>query len=116
MRAGGHASVVPAQWLRTGLLLLHPASLSAWNVFRRRATGYPLDEEMSVWFASAEDDMLSERDRMPGAPQVPPEVLREYAMLADGERGALIGPRGDLVWMCAPRWDSDPVFSSMIGG
>ncbi|MGH3950415.1 MAG: glycoside hydrolase family 15 protein, partial [Pseudonocardiaceae bacterium] len=60
--------------------------------------------------------MLSERDRMPGAPQVPPEVLREYAMLADGERGALIGPRGDLVWMCAPRWDSDPVFSSMIGG
>ena len=37
-------------------------------------------------------------------------------MLADGERGALIGPRGDLVWMCAPRWDSDAVFSSLIGG
>ncbi|MGH8154149.1 MAG: glycoside hydrolase family 15 protein, partial [Rhodanobacteraceae bacterium] len=46
----------------------------------------------------------------------PPNVLREYALLADGERGALIGPRGDIVWMCAPRWDSDAVFSSLIGG
>ncbi len=43
-------------------------------------------------------------------------MLRDYALLADGERGALIGPRGDLVWMCAPTWDSDAVFSSLIGG
>ncbi|MGH3721264.1 MAG: glycoside hydrolase family 15 protein [Pseudonocardiaceae bacterium] len=46
----------------------------------------------------------------------PPHVLREYALLADGQRGALVGPRGDVVWMCAPRWDSDGVFSSLIGG
>lgn len=46
----------------------------------------------------------------------PPHVLREYALLADGERGALVGPRGDVVWMCAPRWDSDGVFSCLIGG
>ncbi|MDQ6839618.1 MAG: DUF5911 domain-containing protein, partial [Actinomycetota bacterium] len=46
----------------------------------------------------------------------PPHVLREYALLADGERGILVGPRGDFVWMCAPRWDSDAVFSSLIGG
>ncbi len=46
----------------------------------------------------------------------PPHVLREYALLADGERGALIGPRGDIAWMCAPRWDSDGVFSSLVGG
>jgi GH15 family glucan-1,4-alpha-glucosidase len=45
-----------------------------------------------------------------------PHVLREYAVLADGERGALVGPHGDIVWMCAPRWDSDAVFSSLIGG
>jgi len=45
-----------------------------------------------------------------------PHVLREYALIADGERGALIGPRGDLAWMCAPRWDSDAVFSALIGG
>lgn len=46
----------------------------------------------------------------------PPHVLREYALLADGERGALIGPRGDIAWMCTPRWDSDAVFSSLVGG
>ncbi|OCB26309.1 glycoside hydrolase [Mycobacterium malmoense] len=45
-----------------------------------------------------------------------PRVLREYALLADGERGALIGPQGDVAWMCAPRWDSDAVFSNLIGG
>ena len=43
-------------------------------------------------------------------------MLREYALLADGERGVLVGPRGDFVWMCFPRWDSDAVFSSLIGG
>lgn len=46
----------------------------------------------------------------------PPQSLREYALLADGYRGALIGPRGDVVWLCAPRWDSPAVFSSLIGG
>jgi GH15 family glucan-1,4-alpha-glucosidase len=45
-----------------------------------------------------------------------PHVLREYALVADGERGGLIGPHGELTWMCAPRWDSDAVFSAMIGG
>lgn len=49
------------------------------------------------------------------AHEFPPHVLREYALLADGERGALMGPRGDLSWMCAPRWDSDAVFASLIG-
>lgn len=45
-----------------------------------------------------------------------PHVLRDYALLADGERGALVGPRGDLAWMCAPRWDSDAVFCALLGG
>jgi hypothetical protein len=47
---------------------------------------------------------------------VRPHVLREYALVADGERGALTGPDGHIVWMCAPRWDSEPVFSGLIGG
>lgn len=46
----------------------------------------------------------------------PPHVLREYALLADGERGALVGPHGDFAWMCAPGWSSDAVFSALIGG
>src|SRR4051794_12603757 len=48
--------------------------------------------------------------------QFPPRVLREYSFIADGERGALIGPRGDIAWMCAPRWHDDAVFSTLIGG
>jgi GH15 family glucan-1,4-alpha-glucosidase len=45
-----------------------------------------------------------------------PHVLREYSVLADGERGAVVGPRGDFAWMCFPRWDSDACFASLIGG
>jgi alpha,alpha-trehalase len=49
-------------------------------------------------------------------PRFHPHVLRDYALIADGERGALVSPRGDIVWMCAPRWDSDAIFSALIGG
>jgi hypothetical protein len=45
-----------------------------------------------------------------------PHVLRDYAFIADGERGALVGPEGDIAWMCFPGWDSDGVFSELIGG
>ena len=45
-----------------------------------------------------------------------PHILREYALLADGERGVLVGPRGDYAWMCFPRWDSDACFATLIGG
>lgn len=55
---------------------------------------------------------------MRGAPATPfpPHVLREYAVIADGERGGLIGPHGELVWMCVPRWHHDAVFAALIGG
>jgi hypothetical protein len=46
----------------------------------------------------------------------PPQVLGDYALLADGERGVLVGPRGDFAWMCVPRRDSDAMFSSQIEG
>ncbi|HEY2793014.1 MAG TPA: glycoside hydrolase family 15 protein, partial [Micromonosporaceae bacterium] len=45
-----------------------------------------------------------------------PRVLREYAMIADGRRGAIVGPAGDIAWLCAPRWDSDALFNTLIGG
>ncbi len=45
-----------------------------------------------------------------------PRVLREYAFIADGERGALIGPDGTMTWLCAPRWDSPAIFAQMLGG
>ncbi|MFF9408082.1 glycoside hydrolase family 15 protein [Streptomyces anandii] len=46
----------------------------------------------------------------------PPWALRGYAVLADGERGAVVDPQGRIVWLCAPRWHSDAVFSALIGG
>ncbi len=45
-----------------------------------------------------------------------PHVLREYAVIADGLRGAVVGPRGDLAWLCFPSWESSTVFDSLVGG
>jgi GH15 family glucan-1,4-alpha-glucosidase len=45
-----------------------------------------------------------------------PRVLREYSFIADGERGAVIGPDGAIVWLCMPGWDSPAVFSGLLGG
>ena len=50
------------------------------------------------------------------AEQFPMQALREYALLADGERGVVVGPRGELAWMCAPRWHDPAVLATMIGG
>jgi alpha,alpha-trehalase len=49
-------------------------------------------------------------------PTVSPHALREYALIADGERGAVIGPHGEFAWMCFPFWDSDALFATLIGG
>ncbi|HEX4722046.1 MAG TPA: glycoside hydrolase family 15 protein [Pseudonocardiaceae bacterium] len=46
----------------------------------------------------------------------PPHVLREYALIADGQRGALCGPHGDLAWLCVPNWDDDAVLAGLVGG
>jgi hypothetical protein len=55
-------------------------------------------------------------ERTPAAEQLQPHALREYALLADGERGAVLGPRGDIAWLCVPRWDSPSVFAGLVGG
>ena len=52
-----------------------------------------------------------------GAGDLPtPRVLREYALVADGERGAVSGPDGSIAWLCVPRWDSPAAFSGLLGG
>ncbi|MCF2437441.1 DUF5911 domain-containing protein [Streptomyces thinghirensis] len=30
--------------------------------------------------------------------------------------GAVLDPRGRIVWLCAPRWHDDAVFAALIGG
>ncbi len=52
----------------------------------------------------------------PGAHAYLPQSLREYALLADGERGALVGPHGDICWLCVPSWHDGAVFTTLIGG
>ena len=52
------------------------------------------------------------RERVPNAPH----TLRDYSLIADGRRGAIIGPRGDIAWLCFPRWDSPSVFDTLLGG
>ena len=47
---------------------------------------------------------------------ISPEALRQYAFLGDGERGALVGPKGEIVWLCFPRWHSPALLSSLLGG
>ncbi len=44
-----------------------------------------------------------------------PHVLRQYSLIADGHRGALIGPHGDIAWLCFPTWHDPAVFSGLIG-
>ncbi|MBV9923145.1 MAG: glycoside hydrolase family 15 protein [Pseudonocardia sp.] len=43
-------------------------------------------------------------------------VLREYALLADGERGAVVGPSGEIAWLCAPGWADGSVCNALVGG
>lgn len=43
-------------------------------------------------------------------------VLRDYALIADGERGAIVGPSGNIAWMCFPQWDNPAIFSHLLGG
>lgn len=54
--------------------------------------------------------------RPPVAAAPGPHVLRDYALLADGERAAVLSPRGEIAWMCFPGWSDNPVFASLLGG
>jgi GH15 family glucan-1,4-alpha-glucosidase len=44
-----------------------------------------------------------------------PHVLRDYALLADGHRGVLVGPQGDCSWLCFPSWADPAFFAALIG-
>jgi len=46
---------------------------------------------------------------------IDPHVLRDYSFLADGHRGALIGPAGDCAWLCFPGWEDPAVFAGLLG-
>src|SRR5579863_6677272 len=53
--------------------------------------------------------------RSAGPEGVGKSPLRDYAFIADGERGALIGPSGDIAWMCFPTWSDSALFAGLLG-
>ncbi len=38
----------------------------------------------------------------------------DLALIGNGHLGALVDPRGEIVWACFPRFDGDPVFCSLL--
>jgi GH15 family glucan-1,4-alpha-glucosidase len=40
--------------------------------------------------------------------------IESYALLADGETTALVGPDGSVEWFCAPRMDSPSLFAAVL--
>ena len=58
---------------------------------------------------------LGHEARFDGPVTPPPHVLRDYALLADGHRGVVVGPQGDCAWLCFPGWADDAVFATLVG-
>ena len=40
----------------------------------------------------------------------------DLALIGNCAVSALIDKRGAIVWCCAPRFDGDPIFHSLLGG
>jgi GH15 family glucan-1,4-alpha-glucosidase len=43
-------------------------------------------------------------------------ALRGLGMLGDTRTAALVDERGEIVWMCLPHFDGEPVFAALIAG
>lgn len=51
-----------------------------------------------------------------GHAEPPLQSLHDYAFIADGERGGVIGPLGDVVWLCFPGWSDPALCARLLGG
>lgn len=51
-----------------------------------------------------------------GDRDISPIPIGDYGLVGDTRTAALVSSDGAVDWMCAPRFDSEPVFANLVGG